>query len=84
MMASRGMGAIRPSKMPEAKTVVRKDNPNDVEVYKSGGKVGLYANIHAKQERIKHGSKEKMRKPGSKGAPTKQDFIESAKTRRNK
>jgi len=84
MMASRGMGAIRPSKMPEAKTVVRKDNPNDVEVYKKGGPVGLYANIHAKQERIKHGSKEKMRKPGSKGAPTKQDFIESAKTRRNK
>jgi len=83
-MASRGMGAIRPSKMPEAKTVVRKDNPNDVEVYKKGGPVGLYANIHAKQERIKHGSKEKMRKPGSKGAPTKQDFIESAKTRRNK
>jgi len=84
MMASRGMGAIRPSKMPEAKTVVRKDNPNDVEVYKKGGPVGLYANIHAKQERIRHGSKEKMRKPGSKGAPTKQDFIESAKTRRNK
>jgi len=78
------MGAIRPSKMPEAKTVVRKDNPNDVEVYKKGGPVGLYANIHAKQERIRHGSKEKMRKPGSKGAPTKQDFIESAKTRRNK
>ena len=31
------MGAIRPSKMPKAKTVVRKDNPNDVEVYKKGG-----------------------------------------------
>jgi len=79
MMASRGMGAIRPSKMPEAKTVVRKDNPNDVEVYKKGGPVGLYANIHAKQKR---GAK--MRKPGQKGAPTDQDFIESAKTRRNK
>jgi len=73
------MGAIRPSKMPEAKTVVRKDNPNDVEVYKKGGPVGLYANIHAKQKR---GAK--MRKPGQKGAPTDQDFIESAKTRRNK
>ena len=84
MRSSRGMGAIAPSKMPKPKTVVRKDNPNDVEVYKKGGPVGLYANIHAKQERIKHGSKEKMRKPGSKGAPTKQDFIESAKTRRNK
>jgi hypothetical protein len=43
-------------------------------------KPGLYANIHAKQERIKAGSKEKMRKVGSKGAPTKQDFVESAKT----
>ena len=34
-------------------------------------KAGLYANIHAKQERIKAGSGEKMRKPGSKGAPQK-------------
>ena len=41
---------------------------------------GLYANIHAKQERIKNGSKEKMRKPGTKGAPTKQAFTASAKT----
>jgi hypothetical protein len=43
-------------------------------------KQGLYANIHAKQRRIAEGSGEKMRKVGSKGAPTKQDFIESAKT----
>jgi hypothetical protein len=43
-------------------------------------KPGLYANIHAKQERIAHGSGEKMRKPGSKGAPTAKDFKESAKT----
>ena len=33
-------------------------------------KRGLYANIHAKRKRIKKGSGEKMRKPGSKGAPT--------------
>ena len=39
MRPSRGMGDIRPSKMPKAKTVVRKDNPNDVEVYKKGGEV---------------------------------------------
>ena len=44
---------------------------------KSGG---LYANIHAKQERIAHGSGEKMRKPGSAGAPTAEAFKESAKT----
>jgi hypothetical protein len=43
-------------------------------------KPGLYANIHAKQERIKAGSGEKMRKPGSKGAPTDKAFRESAKT----
>jgi hypothetical protein len=43
-------------------------------------KNGLYANIHAKRERIKAGSGEKMRKPGTPGAPTKKDFKESAKT----
>ena len=43
-------------------------------------KPGLYANIHAKQERIKAGSGEKMRKPGAKGAPTATNFKESAKT----
>lgn len=43
-------------------------------------KKGLYANIHAKRERIKKGSKEKMRKVGSKGAPSEQDFKDAAKT----
>lgn len=33
------MGDIRASKMPKGKTIVRKDNPNDVEVYKKGGEV---------------------------------------------
>ena len=41
---------------------------------------GLYANIHAKQARIAAGSKEKMRKPGSKGAPSAADFKAAAKT----
>lgn len=43
-------------------------------------KQGLYANIHAKQERIKAGSGEKMRKVGSKGAPTDAAFKAAAKT----
>ena len=43
-------------------------------------KKGLYANIRAKRERIKAGSGEKMRKPGTKGAPTAKAFRESAKT----
>jgi hypothetical protein len=47
-------------------------------------KGGLYANIWAKRERISHGSGEKMRRAGSSGAPTKQAFIESAKTAKHK
>jgi hypothetical protein len=43
-------------------------------------KPGLYANINAKQDRIKAGSGEKMRKVGSKGAPTAAAFKASAKT----
>jgi hypothetical protein len=45
-------------------------------------KEGLYANIHQKRARIKAGSNERMRKPGSKGAPTREAFIKSAKTAR--
>jgi hypothetical protein len=43
-------------------------------------KPGLYANINAKQDRIKAGSKEKMRKVGAKGAPTAAAFKAAAKT----
>ena len=43
-------------------------------------KPGLYANIAAKRRRIKAGSGEKMRKVGSKGAPTAKSFKEAAKT----
>jgi hypothetical protein len=43
-------------------------------------KNGLYANIAAKKARIKAGSGEKMRKVGSKGAPTAKDFKDAAKT----
>jgi len=47
--------------------------------FEKGGKAGLWDNIHAKRERIKEGSGEKMRKAGSKGAPSAQDFKNSAK-----
>ena len=69
MKASRGMGAISPKKVPKTNT--------SAVLLKKGG---LYENIHKKQERIAAGSKEKMRKVGAKGAPSKQDFINSAKT----
>ena len=74
MMKSRGMGDISPTKMPGGKKKSRRDN-TDFTQYKEGGAVGLYANIHAKRARG-----EKMRKPGQKGAPTAQAFIDSAKT----
>jgi hypothetical protein len=79
MMASRGMGAVAPSKMPKAKTKARRDG-TDFTQYAEGGKVGLYDNINAKRKRIAEGSGEKMRRVGSKGAPTKQAFVNSAKT----
>ena len=47
-------------------------------------KQGLYDNIHAKRERIAKGSGEKMRKVGTKGAPTDKSFKESAKTAKKK
>jgi hypothetical protein len=47
-------------------------------------KPGLYANIHAKRMRIASGSGEKMRKPGSAGAPTAKQFKQAAKTAKNK
>ena len=68
-----------PSKMGKGKKKARRDNTDFTE-YKEGGKVGLYENINKKRARIAAGSGEKMRKPGSKGAPTAAAFIASAKT----
>jgi len=79
MLASRGMGDISPSKMPKGVKKARRDD-TDFTQYAEGGPVGLYANINAKRKRIAKGSGERMRKPGSKGAPTAQAFVESAKT----
>jgi hypothetical protein len=80
MRPSRGMGAIMTSKMGKGVKKSRKDNTDFTEFAKGG----LYENIHKKQARIAAGSGEKMRKVGSKGAPTKADFIKSAKTAKKK
>ena len=63
-----------PSKMPKAVKKARRDD-TDFTQYAEGGPIGLYANINAKRKRG-----DKMRKPGQKGAPTAQAFIDSAKT----
>ena len=65
MRPSRGMGAINPSKMPKAKTIKRKDNPNEVEMYAKGGEsrvneAGNYTKPGMRKaifERIKAGGK---------------------------
>jgi hypothetical protein len=66
MRPSRGMGAINPSKMPKAKTITRKDDPNQVTMYAEGGKVskvneaGNYTKPGLRKsifERIKAGGK---------------------------
>jgi hypothetical protein len=65
MMPSRGMGDINPSKMPKAKTITRKDDPNKVKVFKAGGKsrvneAGNYTKPGMRKaifERIKAGGK---------------------------
>ena len=80
MRPSRGMGAIMPSKMGKGVKKARKDNTDFTE-FANGG---LYENIHKKKARIAAGSGERMRKVGSKGAPTKADFIKSAKTAKKK
>ena len=84
MKASRGMGAIDPSKMPGGIKKARRDD-TDFTQYKEGGAVkmaggGLYANIAAKKKRIAAGSGESMRSAGSAGAPKKGDFANAAKT----
>ena len=80
-------GPIQVSKVPGSMAPIVKKmlkQPGKLSASDMFAKGGLYENIHKKQARIAAGSGEKMRKPGSKGAPTKQDFIESAKTRKKK
>ena len=65
MRSSRGMGIINPSKMPKAKTITRKDNPNKVKMYAEGGEskvneAGNYTKPGMRKaifERIKAGGK---------------------------
>jgi len=71
-------GSVKPSKMGGVKTA--KPSFGSASSRADGGPVGLYANINAKRKRIAAGSNEKMRKPGQKGAPTANAFVQSAKT----
>lgn len=79
----------RPRLYKQATVVTKGELPKTTERKKTVAKNGLYANIHAKQERIEKqkaagGKVETMRKPGTKGAPTAKAFKESAKTAKAK
>lgn len=78
MRASRGMGAMSPQKL---KGVA---DEGATQSFKKGGKPGLWNNIHAKRKRIAAGSGEKMRRVGSKGAPTQAALIKSQTSRSSK
>jgi hypothetical protein len=60
------------------------DKPGSLKASDMYAEGGLYENIHKKRARIAAGSGETMRKVGSKGAPSKADFIKSAKTAKKK
>ena len=65
-------------------TILLTENCGEEKMARKKKRAGLWANIHAKRKRIKRGSGERMRKPGSKGAPTLQSFRQSAKKKRRK
>jgi hypothetical protein len=78
MRASRGMGAVMPSKMPGKKIIKRKDNPNDVEMYAKGGKVGKSVTT-TKGGTASAIAKKLLQKPGSLTAAD--TFAEGGKTK---
>ena len=69
MMASRGMGAIRASKMPKAKTITRKDDPNKVKVFKKGGESKVNEAGNYTQPGMRKRIFESIKAGGKGGAP---------------
>jgi len=69
-----------PARLPKRQAPDIHSQPEKEERQMTTAKPGLYANIHAKQERIAQGSKEHMRKPSDQGAPSTEDFEKSKKT----
>jgi hypothetical protein len=77
MMPSRGMGDINSSKMPKARTITRKDDPNKVKVFKAGGKsrvneAGNYTKPGMRKAQFLSGSKQVVKVvPQGNGAPAR-------------
>jgi len=77
MRPSRGMGAVKASKMPKAKTITRKDDPNEVTMYAKGGKVKKYAGGSPDSVKGDFGRINKiMTRPRPKAEPKKEKPLE--------
>jgi len=69
MRPSRGMGAINPSKMPNAKTIKRKDDPNEVKMYAKGGESKVNEAGNYTKPGMRKGLFERIKAGGKGGAP---------------
>jgi hypothetical protein len=69
MRPSRGMGAMNPSKMPKAKTITRKDNPNKVKMYAKGGESKVNEAGNYTKPGMRKGLFERIKAGGKGGAP---------------
>jgi hypothetical protein len=69
MRPSRGMGIINPSKMPKAKTITRKDDPNEVKMYAKGGESKVNEAGNYTQPGMRKGLFERIKAGGKGGAP---------------
>jgi hypothetical protein len=84
MRPSRGMGAVMPSKMGKKKTIIRKDNPNEVTMYKEGGKVWDKPNPVKKHKKLSPEQKNKakaMAKAAGRPYPNMVDNIRAARSK---
>lgn len=84
MRPSRGMGAVMPSKMGKKKTIIRKDNPNEVTMYKEGGKVWDKPNPVKKHKKLSPEQKTKakaMAKAAGRPYPNMVDNIRTARSK---
>ena len=77
MMASRGMGDIKPSKMPAKKVIHRKDNPNDVSLYKKGGEVWDKPNPAKKHKKLSSAKKAKAKAEAKKAGRPYPNLIDN-------
>ena len=79
MIASRGMGDVNPSKMPGKKIIKRKDNPNDVAMYKKGGEVWNTPNPKKKHKKLSPAKKAAAKASAKKAGRPYPNLIDNMK-----